>query len=264
MSNGEPMSASVYPHQIAFNVLPQIGSLKPQMPGYTSEEAKMLFETRKILGDDGIRVSATCVRVPVFYGHAEAINVEFATPVSPEEAREVLAEAPGVTVVDDVSSRATRCRWIAPARTMCWSAASAGRERGERPGPVRGRRQHPQGRGAERRADRGSADRLSACALRAKPDSEKSTSKINTRIGHRKGRGCPAFLPRTAGRSKACLTPHVAQPAISRAAPEGCITHAVGLAWCFRRLEEDHITLVQRAVAASRPGYPRPELVVAS
>jgi aspartate-semialdehyde dehydrogenase len=102
---GEPMNAEVYPHQIAFDVLPQIGSEKPQMPGYTSEEAKMLFETRKILGDDGIRVSATCVRVPVFYGHAEAINIEFAQPVSPDEARQILDEAPGVTVVDALADR---------------------------------------------------------------------------------------------------------------------------------------------------------------
>lgn len=103
---GETLKAETYPHQIAFNVLPQIGSLKDNMPGYTSEEAKMLFETRKILGDDAIRVSATCVRVPVFYGHAEAINIEFARPVSPDEAREVLAAAPGVQVVDDVANGA--------------------------------------------------------------------------------------------------------------------------------------------------------------
>ena len=98
---GKAMEADTYPHQIALNVLPQIGSIKPAMPGYTSEEAKMLFETRKILGADDIRVSATCVRVPVFYGHAEAINIEFERPVSPEEAREILEAAPGVQVVDD-------------------------------------------------------------------------------------------------------------------------------------------------------------------
>lgn len=105
-ARGEELVSEVYPHQIAFNVLPQIGSIKPQMPGYTSEEAKMLFESRKILGDDEIRVSATCVRVPVFYGHAEAINVEFERPLSPEEAREILAQAPGVDVVDDVANAA--------------------------------------------------------------------------------------------------------------------------------------------------------------
>jgi len=103
---GEPLVAQTYPHQILFNVLPQIGGLKPQLPGYTSEEAKMLFETRKILGDDGIRVSATCVRVPVFLGHAEAMNIEFERAVSPDEAREILGAAPGVRVVDNVEAGA--------------------------------------------------------------------------------------------------------------------------------------------------------------
>jgi aspartate-semialdehyde dehydrogenase len=98
---GEALTADAYPHQIAFNVLPQIGSMKPEMPGYTSEEAKMLFETRKILGDDRIRVSATCVRVPTYYAHAEALNLEFEQPVSPEAAREVLSAASGVSVVDE-------------------------------------------------------------------------------------------------------------------------------------------------------------------
>jgi aspartate-semialdehyde dehydrogenase len=96
--------SEVYPHQIAFNVLPQIGGLKDTMPGYTSEEAKMLFEAKKILNAPDIKVSSTCVRVPVFNGHAEAINIEFERPVSPEEAREILSSAPGVTVVDDVAN----------------------------------------------------------------------------------------------------------------------------------------------------------------
>jgi len=100
---GKPIVSEAYPHQIAFNVLPQIGGLKAETPGYTSEEAKMLFESRKILGDNEIRVSSTCVRVPVFYGHAESINIEFERPMSPEEAREILADAEGVTVVDDVA-----------------------------------------------------------------------------------------------------------------------------------------------------------------
>jgi aspartate-semialdehyde dehydrogenase len=102
---GETLSCEAYPYQIAFNVLPQIGGGKETMPGYTSEEAKMLFESRKILGDNGIRVSSTCVRVPVFYGHAEAINIEFAEPVSPARAREILAAAPGVRVVDDLAQK---------------------------------------------------------------------------------------------------------------------------------------------------------------
>jgi len=100
---GNEMTIDAYPHQILLNVLPQIGGLKDTMPGYTSEEAKMLFETRKILGDDEIKVSTTCVRVPVFYGHSEAINIEFDRPVSPEEATEVLNAAEGIQVVDDPS-----------------------------------------------------------------------------------------------------------------------------------------------------------------
>ncbi len=95
--------AREYPHPIAFNVLPQIGGLSDRMPGYTSEEAKMLFESRKILGDSELRVSTTCVRVPVFNGHSESINVEFSRPVAPEEARAILSKAPGVKVVDDVA-----------------------------------------------------------------------------------------------------------------------------------------------------------------
>lgn len=102
-ASGDAMVAEVYPYQIAFNVIPQIGSPKEQMPGYTSEEAKMHFEARKILGADDILVSATCVRVPVFCGHAEAINLEFERALSVEEAREILENAPGVKLVDDLS-----------------------------------------------------------------------------------------------------------------------------------------------------------------
>jgi aspartate-semialdehyde dehydrogenase len=98
---GEELTGGVYQHQIMLNVLPQIGGLKAEMPGYTSEEAKMLFESRKILGDNDIRVSTTCVRVPVFYGHAEAINLEFERPLTPEEARTILEGASGIQVVDD-------------------------------------------------------------------------------------------------------------------------------------------------------------------
>ncbi|HYQ79585.1 MAG TPA: aspartate-semialdehyde dehydrogenase [Solirubrobacterales bacterium] len=91
---------SIYPHQIAFNVLPQAGSFADG-DDHTDEERKLINETRKILGDDGIRVSATCIRVPVETGHSEAVNVETREPLDPERARELLAAAPGVTVVDD-------------------------------------------------------------------------------------------------------------------------------------------------------------------
>ena len=91
---------SVYPHQIAFNVLPQVEKFKDG-DDYTTEERKMMAETRKILGADDIGVSATCVRVPVYTGHSESINVQTRDPLSPEECRELLAAAPGVIVVDD-------------------------------------------------------------------------------------------------------------------------------------------------------------------
>jgi aspartate-semialdehyde dehydrogenase len=101
-ANGEPMTNTVYPHQILFNVLPQIGGGKGE-PGVTSEELKMKKETHKILGDPTIRVSTTCVRVPVLNGHSEAVHLELRKPLSPEEARELLAKSPGVRVLDDLS-----------------------------------------------------------------------------------------------------------------------------------------------------------------
>jgi aspartate-semialdehyde dehydrogenase len=90
----------IYPHQIAFNVLAQAGSF-PDGDDHTDEERKLINETRKILGDPEIKVSATCVRVPVVTGHSEAVNVETREPLDPERARELLEAAPGVTVVDD-------------------------------------------------------------------------------------------------------------------------------------------------------------------
>ncbi len=99
--HGQPApKPAIYPRQIAFNVLAQAGSF-PEGDDHTDEERKLINETRKILGDQEIRVSATCVRVPVVSGHSEAVNVETRRPLSPERARELLAAAPGVTVVDD-------------------------------------------------------------------------------------------------------------------------------------------------------------------
>jgi aspartate-semialdehyde dehydrogenase len=94
----EPPTA--YAHQIAFNALPHAGSFAPG-DDHTDEERKLVNETRKILGDPSIRVSATCVRVPVVTGHSEAVNVQTRDELSPERARELLAAAPGVTVLDD-------------------------------------------------------------------------------------------------------------------------------------------------------------------
>ncbi len=89
----------VYPHRIAFNCLPHIDVFLEN--GYTKEEMKMVNETKKIMGDDTIQVTATTVRVPVFYCHSEAVNIETARKLTPHEARDLLAQAPGVKVVDD-------------------------------------------------------------------------------------------------------------------------------------------------------------------
>nr|WP_153556645.1 aspartate-semialdehyde dehydrogenase [Roseimaritima sediminicola] len=98
-----PASPKTFQHDIAFNLIPQIGSEKHQ--GYTSEEMKMVYETRKIFGDESIQVCPTCVRVPVMVGHSESILIETERPLSAEEARELLAAAPGVTVVDDLAGQ---------------------------------------------------------------------------------------------------------------------------------------------------------------
>ncbi len=97
--NGLPVTPSVYPRQIAFNVLPQIDVF--QENGYTKEEMKMVWETRKILGDDSIQVNPTAVRVPVFYGHSEAVHIETREKITAEQAKELLGRAPGVTVIDE-------------------------------------------------------------------------------------------------------------------------------------------------------------------
>ena len=100
--DGEPVQPSLFPHQISFNALPQIPQSDAfDASGYTTEEIKMRNETRKIMGDDGIALTATCVRVPVFYAHSEAVNVETERNITADEARRLLAEAPGVEVVDD-------------------------------------------------------------------------------------------------------------------------------------------------------------------
>jgi len=95
----QEVKPTVYPHQIAFNVLPHIDDFLPG--GYSKEEMKLVNETRKILGDDSIKVAATAVRVPVYVGHAESINIETDIKLSPEEARATLAGFPGIQVFDD-------------------------------------------------------------------------------------------------------------------------------------------------------------------
>ena len=97
--NGKPVLPTEHPRQMAFNVLPQIDVFQDN--GYTREEMKMVWETRKILGDDAIRVNPTCVRVPVFYGHSEAVHIETKEKISVAEVRALLTDFPGVTVIDE-------------------------------------------------------------------------------------------------------------------------------------------------------------------
>ena len=98
-ADGKPMEAKVYPHQIAFNCLPQIDSFLDN--GYTKEEMKMVNETRKIFEDQEIGVTATAVRVPVYYGHSESINIETREKISASEVKRILSTALGVRLVDD-------------------------------------------------------------------------------------------------------------------------------------------------------------------
>ena len=97
--NGQPIEPRVYPRQIAFNALPHIDSF--QGNGYTREEMKMVWETRRILEDDSIAVNPTCVRVPVFHGHSEAVHIETERKLTAPEAAALLRAAPGVTLLDE-------------------------------------------------------------------------------------------------------------------------------------------------------------------
>jgi len=97
--NGRTANARVYPKQIAFNVLPQIDVFMDN--GYTKEEMKMVWETRKIMGDDSIQVNPTAVRVPVFYGHSEAVHIETRKKLDAAKASALLQGAPGIVVLDD-------------------------------------------------------------------------------------------------------------------------------------------------------------------
>ena len=97
--NGRPVIPTEHPRQMAFNVLPQIDAFQDN--GYTREEMKMVWETRKILGDEALRVNPTCVRVPVFYGHSEAVHIETKEKIPVDEVRTLLNDFPGVVVMDE-------------------------------------------------------------------------------------------------------------------------------------------------------------------
>jgi aspartate-semialdehyde dehydrogenase len=100
---GEPFTPQAFAHPIAFNLIPQIGSHKER--GYTSEEMKMVYETRKIIGDDSIQICPTCVRVPVSNCHSESILIETERKLSVDQARRLLAAFPGIVVVDDLPQK---------------------------------------------------------------------------------------------------------------------------------------------------------------
>ena len=97
--SGRPVRVDVYPRQIAFNVLPHIDVFMDN--GYTKEEMKLVWETQKIMGDNSIRVNATAVRVPVYYGHSEAVHIETRRKISVEDVRKLLRAAPGVVLMDE-------------------------------------------------------------------------------------------------------------------------------------------------------------------
>ncbi len=99
MEKGTITDPDPFQYQIAFNIIPQIDVF--QEGDYTKEENKMIKETQKIMGDDSIEVTATCVRIPVFFGHSESVNIETEEKISPDEVRKLLEDAPGVTVIDD-------------------------------------------------------------------------------------------------------------------------------------------------------------------
>ncbi|MGH2747149.1 MAG: aspartate-semialdehyde dehydrogenase [Actinomycetota bacterium] len=111
-------AGDAFPHPIAMNVIPQCGSLKEH--GYTSEELKLCYETRKIMALPNLAVTATCVRVPVVVGHGVAVHAEFSQPITPEQARAILEAAPGVEVVDDPAADVYPTPLEAAGRDACY------------------------------------------------------------------------------------------------------------------------------------------------
>ncbi len=116
--DGQPAIPRVFPHQIAFNLLPEVDVFMDT--GYTKEERKFLEETRRIMHAPEIEVSATCVRVPVFIGNSEAVHIEFTHPFPPEEARQILSHAPGVKVLDDPAVNLYPQPWAVAGTDECY------------------------------------------------------------------------------------------------------------------------------------------------
>ena len=146
-----PAEPKAFTKQIAFNVIPHIDVFMED--GSTKEEWKMMAETKKIL-DPKIKLTATCVRVPVFVGHSEAVNIEFEEPITADEARNILREAPGVLVIDKREPGG----YVTPVECVGDYATFVSRIREDRPSttvcPLGGVRQSAQGRRAQHRADR--------------------------------------------------------------------------------------------------------------
>ena len=149
-----------YVAPIAFNVVPLAGSLVDDGSGETDEDQKLRNESRKILGIPDLLVSGTCVRVPVFTGHSLSINAEFARPLSPERAAELLAAAPGVKLVDVPTPLAAAGADDSLVGRIRQDPGVAGRPR---TGAVRLRRQPAKGRGAQHHSDRRAARRRTWC-----------------------------------------------------------------------------------------------------
>ena len=154
--NGKPIETDVMPVQIAFNAIPQIGPFEDN--GYTLEEMKMVWETRKILEDDAIQVNPTCVRIPVFYGHSEAVHIETREPITSERATELLAAAAGRDGPRRTSARRLSHGGRRSRRHRCGLCRPhpPGHLPPVRPQPLGGIRQRAQGRRPEQRANRGS------------------------------------------------------------------------------------------------------------
>jgi len=115
---GREMMVGAFPYQIAFNVIPQIDIFLDNF--YTKEEMKMVWETRKIMGDPSLRITATCVRVPVFRAHSVAINIETEKKITRDRAIELLSTFPGVTVYDDPANRAYPMPWFVTGKDNCY------------------------------------------------------------------------------------------------------------------------------------------------
>jgi len=116
--DGQQAVARALPHQIAFNVLPEVDVFLDT--GYTKEELELLEETRKIMHAPELEVSATCVRVPVYVGHSAAVHIELTHPFAPDDARRVLSEAPGIRILDDTNIRLYPQPWTAAGRDECY------------------------------------------------------------------------------------------------------------------------------------------------